>query len=62
VDLEDFGLFQACYSGPGIPQTDSQCDRARIDADDDVDQDDFGLFQACMTGPNIPAEFDCATR
>lgn len=60
VDLEDFGLFQACYSGAGVPQTDDHCVEARIDADEDVDHDDFGLFQACMTGANIPADPDCA--
>lgn len=60
VDIEDFGLFQTCYSGPGIAQTATACTLARLDNDDDVDHDDFGIFQRCLSGPNIPADPDCA--
>ena len=60
VDQGDFGHFQACLSGPAVPQTDSACQDAKFDGDSDVDQDDFGIFQRCLSGPNIPADPDCA--
>ena len=60
VDQEDFGHFQACFSGAGIAQGESDCEDARLDDDDDVDADDFGIFQACMSGANIPADPNCA--
>jgi hypothetical protein len=60
VDQVDFGMFQACYSGPGIVQNESGCAAARLDEDEDVDQDDFGVFQTCFSGPGIPSDPDCA--
>jgi hypothetical protein len=59
VDMEDFGVFQACISGPSIPQLDPTCILADSDGDEDIDQDDFGVFQLCMTGANIPADPAC---
>lgn len=60
VDQEDFGIFQACYSGSGRIQRDPACRFARLDHDVDVDLNDFGIFQGCLSGPNIPADPDCA--
>ena len=60
VDLEDFGLFQMCLTGPGIAQEDERCKPARLDIDEDVDADDFGIFQACLSGANIPGDPECA--
>lgn len=60
VDQEDFGHFQACYSGAGIPQYDFDCLDALLDTDEDVDHDDFGVFQQCFTGPNVIADLNCA--
>ncbi len=60
VDQEDFGHFQACLSGAGIPQNDPDCLDARLDHDDDVDSDDFGIFQGCMSGADVPANPNCA--
>ncbi len=54
VDLADFGHLQACFTGPGITQSDAACQDARLDDDDDVDPDDFGLFQACLSGAGVP--------
>jgi len=60
VDQEDFGRFQACYSGPGIPQLDPNCAGARLDDDDDVDQADFEIFLTrCLSGPGVPADTAC---
>jgi hypothetical protein len=59
VDQSDFGLFQACLSGPGIPQIDPRCESMRLDTDTDVDIDDFGILQACMSGANVCPDPDC---
>ncbi len=59
VDQEDFGRFQVCLTGPGIPQNDPVCWGACLDEDDDVDQDDFGVFQACLSGANVPPPPAC---
>lgn len=60
VDQKDFGEFQACMSGPAIPQPDPGCVDADFDRDGDVDLSDFGLLQRCFSGPDIPAEPNCA--
>ncbi|GMU24655.1 MAG: hypothetical protein AMXMBFR13_47290 [Phycisphaerae bacterium] len=60
VDMDDFGAFQACFSGPGAVQTDPACGKARMDGDPDVDQADFELFQRCMTGANVEGSPSCA--
>ncbi len=60
VDQEDFGQFQVCYSGAGIPQNDPTCDGADLHQDGDVDRDDFAKFQQCISGPNVPADSLCA--
>lgn len=59
VDQEDFGVFQTCYSGPGVEQADPACAGARLDEDVDVDQCDFAGFQSCMSGSNTPADASC---
>ncbi len=59
VDLDDFGFYQACLSGPGTPQTDPDCQPADLDGDNDVDLDDFGFFQACTSDPGGPIFVDC---
>jgi hypothetical protein len=60
VDQEDFGHFQACLSGPGIPQDAAECQDALLDGDEDVDNDDYEIFKACMSGANIPFDPFCA--
>jgi hypothetical protein len=60
VDQADFGLFQACLSGPGVPQANTACQDAKLDNDDDVDRDDIAIFRACLTGPGLPADPACA--
>jgi len=62
VDQEDFGVFQACITGPDdIDQVfdPSQCRCADWDGDEDVDQDDQDRFEACASGPAVPAAIDC---
>ncbi len=60
VDGDDLTLFQACISGPGIPQPTLECILADLDGDDDVDLSDFGLFQRCHSGPGVPVAPNCA--
>ncbi len=60
VDQDDFGHFQACYSGRSVPQTSPDCADALLDPDGDVDSDDFAIFQNCLSGPGTPAGPDCA--
>ncbi|HSW46467.1 MAG TPA: hypothetical protein VLM89_12940 [Phycisphaerae bacterium] len=60
VDMEDFGRFQACLSGSGVPQNNPACAAARFDVDTDVDQADKTKFLKCLTGPVIPANANCA--
>lgn len=59
VDQVDFGAFQACISGPKVPQKDLACVMCDLDGDNDVDQNDFGVFQRCLSGPDIPMKRDC---
>ncbi|HSW46481.1 MAG TPA: thrombospondin type 3 repeat-containing protein, partial [Phycisphaerae bacterium] len=61
VDMEDFGRFQACLSGSGVPQNNPACAAARFDVDTDVDQADKTKFLKCLTGPVIPANANCAS-
>jgi len=53
VDLEDFGKFQACYSGEGVLY-ETDCGFADLSGDGDVDLSDFAIMQPCITGTNIP--------
>lgn len=52
VDLDDFSLFQMCFSGPNRPAPFPECGVTDLDHDSDVDLHDFALFQACFNGPN----------
>jgi len=58
VDQEDFGYFQACYSGTGVPYGPG-CAAADLSGNGAVDQHDMEIFQACMSGANIPPEPNC---
>jgi hypothetical protein len=58
VDQNDYGLFEACASGPGISY-DEGCGTRDLDVDGDVDQSDFGAFQRCYSGENVPPDPNC---
>ncbi|UCD29952.1 MAG: DUF4838 domain-containing protein [Planctomycetota bacterium] len=60
VDQEDFGRFQACFTGPAIPVTEPECMGAKFDNDSDVDRQDYAILQDCFSGANIPADPNCA--
>lgn len=55
VDVTDFGLFQACFSGSAVAQPSTACARAKIDADTDVDVADYLLLEKCLSGKDIPS-------
>ncbi len=64
ADQEDFGVVQACITGPGggvLPG----CECFNRDGDDDVDADDIGssvtpnTFEGCASGPTVPANPAC---
>lgn len=59
VDMDDFGRFQACLSGIGVPQTDTGCAAARLDDDLDVDKKDLDLFLGCVSGAGMIADPTC---
>lgn len=59
VDDADFGLFQACATGAGVPASAPDCDSADFDGDGDVDQSDFAAFQRCFSGPGMVPASDC---
>ncbi len=59
VDQNDYDLFKACASGPGISY-DEGCGTRDLDADGDVDQSDFGAFQRCYSGENVPPDPNCS--
>lgn len=49
VDVADFGVFTACFSGAGNPVPPG-CEAADFDCDGDVDIEDFAVFAANFTG------------
>ncbi len=58
VDMDDFGLFQACF---GILPVSAECgclDKAAPTGK--IDLDDFKEFLDCATGPNVPYVVDPA--
>lgn len=59
VDMSDFGRFQVCLSGGGVPQTDPACADARLDGDGDVDALDVARFESCFSGPGVTADAEC---
>lgn len=59
VDLDDFAILQACFTGQGYPQTDPACAQTLLDGDHDVDGVDMGLFDRCYSGSNVPADPAC---
>lgn len=52
VDMDDFAVFQACYTGTSttIP---SGCSCFDTNADGMIDATDFAAFEACATGPDV---------
>lgn len=62
VDQDDFGEFQACFTGANDPNSQfsrPDCGCFDQDRDDDVDEDDYGAFQQCASGPEIPLDPAC---
>jgi choice-of-anchor B domain-containing protein len=49
-DLDDFEIFDGCYTGPGGGPVGPGCKCSDLDDDDDVDWSDFELLQLGFTG------------
>jgi hypothetical protein len=60
VDMENFGHFQACLTGPSEPWTDPACEDADLDGDTFIDAGDFAIFQSCLSGANVLAQPGCS--
>lgn len=60
VDMEDFGVMQACLSGSSVPQTMTACQNTKLDEDEDVDADDMRVFLGCLSAANTSADPACA--
>ncbi len=58
VDLDDFGVFQRCYSGAeaGVREN---CVCFDQDGNGSIDAQDFAVFASCFSGPMIPFEPTC---
>ncbi len=65
VDMDDFGAWQACFTGDGIPMT-TGCACFDRDfggqGDGDVDLMDFNAFLNCASGPAVPADPGCGNE
>lgn len=62
VDQEDFGILQACLTGPDRGPLDlEKCRCVIADTDNDVDGVELTAFKACAltSGPDIPADPAC---
>ena len=51
VDLQDFSIMQACFTGAVDPNMPSDCGCFDFDGDDDVDDSDFDVFEAMIDSP-----------
>jgi hypothetical protein len=55
VDMDDFGVFQTCYSGSDPrPSTPAYCFCFDRDTNSRIDETDFAAFTACATGAGVP--------
>jgi hypothetical protein len=59
VDLEDFSVLQACFTGLFVPILDPACLRADLSSDGYVEVDDLSRFRDCLSGADIPANAAC---
>ena len=60
VDIDDFGEFQNCFTGPGLINDVQNCGLFDTDDDGDVDLRDFSDFQLCWSGPGALADPSCS--
>lgn len=59
MDLNEYGTFAGCITGPDGGSLPVQCPAFDYDKDDDVDIDDFNIFAGCMEGPGITYPGGC---
>jgi len=56
VDLDDYGVLQACM---GQVHPTGSCTDADLNGDTLVDQQDLGTFLECFSGAGVPADTAC---
>ncbi len=54
LGLDDFALFEACFTGPNGGPIDPGCEGADFDVDGDIDCDDFDTFLLFWSVPDPP--------
>lgn len=60
VDQEDFGRFQACYTGGDYMTIPTECLFADMSGNGLIDQNDFTIFRGCLSGPGVSSDPDCS--
>jgi len=50
VNLLDWGILQACFTGEDVVNTDPDCEDLLCDEDDDIDLDDYSAFRLIAVG------------
>jgi hypothetical protein len=58
ADLADFGILQACMTGPSATAT-GACVKASLNGDTHVDAMDVSLFIKCLSGEGVPLNWNC---
>ena len=59
VDMDDFGQYQLCFTGPGSAALSSACACLDNDHNGKVDLDDLVIFNNCFSGAQVPADATC---
>jgi gluconolactonase len=60
IDSNDWSSLNTCLTGSEVAIADSECERADLDMDSDVDQADFGLWQRCLNDVGQSLDPYCA--
>ncbi len=53
IDHDDYGKFQACFTGGALPVP-AGCECLDRVPGDGINGADFTAFKACVTGPSVP--------
>ena len=51
LDMIDFAVFQACFTGTDVGPRPARCRCADFDGDRDVDAEDYAAFELFLAGP-----------
>ena len=59
VDMDDFGAFQACYTGQTDLIAQSSCRCFDRNGDNHVEEQDFNAFRNCANRAGLLADLNC---